>query len=131
WHVEGSFPWWGVLMIQRGGMASHGGMIGLAVGAWRASRGWKMEDGAIAGRCSPLHMMDVIALGGVWGITFGRIANFINGELLGRVVEPPRALGGGDGPWWGVRYPQELLERWSELPQAQRDVVSEAFNLPA
>ncbi len=130
WHVDSAFPYWGVFMIHRGGMASHGGMIGLAVGAWRASRGWKMEDGTIQGRCSVLHLMDVIALGGVWGITFGRLANFVNGELLGRVVEPARVLGGGDGPWWGVRYPQELTERWSELPAAQQEAVAQAFGEP-
>lgn len=131
WQFDGSFPFWGVFMIQRGGMASHGGMIGLAVAAWRVSRGWKMEDGSVAGRCPTLHVFDIVALGGVWGITFGRIANFVNGELLGRVIAPARALGGGDGPWWGVKFPQELLERWWQLPQPQRDAAAEAFGVPA
>lgn len=131
WQFDGAFPFWGVFMIQRGGMASHGGMIGLAVAAWRVSRGWKMEDGSIAGRCPTLHVFDVVALAGVWGITFGRIANFVNGELLGRVVTPARVLGGGNGPWWGVKFPQELLERWWELPQAQRAAVAQAFGVPA
>jgi len=40
-----------------------------------------------------------------FGIFFGRIANFINGELLGRIVAMP----GRPAPWWSVKFPQELL----------------------
>src|SRR5947207_12128457 len=29
WYFTSSFPWWGVLQLQKGGMASHGGMIGV------------------------------------------------------------------------------------------------------
>jgi len=86
-------PVWGVLKIWDGGMASHGGMAGVIVAAWRISRGFKAEteDGAIIteGRCPPLHVLDALALVAPFGLLLGRIANFINGELLGRVVAGP------------------------------------------
>lgn len=97
-------PWWGVLAINRGGMASHGGIIGVAIACWRISRGFKEESGRIVGRCSPIQVLDTAALITPMGLFFGRIANFINGELLGAVVANP----GQHAPWWAVRYPQEI-----------------------
>ena len=105
WDFEPTAPWWGVLAINRGGMASHGGMVGVILAAWRVSRGWKKEDGSVVGRCRPLHVMDVFAFIAPIGLLFGRLANFINGELLGRVIAKP----GEVGPWWGVRFPQEVV----------------------
>lgn len=90
-------PWWGVLAINRGGMASHGGIVGLVIGCLLTGR----KLGA-----PPLHLMDLLALTAPIGILFGRIANFINGELLGRTIAAP----GAPAPWWAVRYPQELLD---------------------
>ncbi|RMH13312.1 MAG: prolipoprotein diacylglyceryl transferase [Planctomycetota bacterium] len=105
WTFESDIPFWGVLMINRGGMASHGGMIGVIIAGWRISRGFKDENGNIVGRCPPLHAMDVIAFLAPFGLFFGRLANFINGELLGKIVAMP----GEHAPWWAVRFPQELL----------------------
>lgn len=102
----GGFPFWGVLRLNEGGMASHGGLIGVILAAWRISRGWPDETGAVIGRCPRLHVMDAMALVAPAGLFLGRLANFINGELLGRVVAAP----GERAPWWSVRYPQELLE---------------------
>ena len=105
WTVTAAPPWWGVLAINHGGMASHGGMVGVILAAWRVSRGWKLPDGTIEGRCPPLHVMDVLAFIAPIGLALGRLANFINGELLGRVVARP----GEPAPWWSVRFPQEVL----------------------
>lgn len=96
-----SFPWWGVLRINDGGMASHGGMIGLLVGAWLFAR---------RQRVATLHLLDALALVGPPGLLLGRLANFVNGELLGRIA----ARAGEPAPWWSVKYPQELLERPGE-----------------
>jgi phosphatidylglycerol:prolipoprotein diacylglycerol transferase len=49
--------------------------------------------------------MDVCALIAPVGLMFGRLANFVNGELLGSIVARP----GEPAPWWAVRYPQENL----------------------
>lgn len=89
-------PWWELLSIHEGGMASHGGMIGVVVAAWWIARREKVPF---------LHLLDALALVTPIGLFFGRVANFINGELLGRIV----ALPGQPAPWWAVKYPQELL----------------------
>jgi phosphatidylglycerol:prolipoprotein diacylglycerol transferase len=106
WDVRPSFPWWGLLDLMHGGMASHGGFIGAAVAAWRVSRGFKETGGAVVGRAPMLHVMDVMALITPTGLLLGRIANFINGELLGAIVAAP----GARAPWWSVKFPQELLD---------------------
>jgi phosphatidylglycerol:prolipoprotein diacylglycerol transferase len=85
-------------------MSSHGGIIGVALACWRVSRGFKAADGSRIGRCAPLNVMDTAVLIGPIGLFFGRIANFINGELLGKVVAMP----GESAPWYAVRYPQEV-----------------------
>lgn len=97
WTVQPGAPWWGVLAINEGGMASHGGMVGITLACvWFARR-----------RGIPAwHVADCLSLVAPVGIFFGRLANFINGELLGRVVAMP----GQHAPWWSVKYPQELLE---------------------
>ena len=111
------FPFWGVLAINRGGMASHGGILGVVIAAWKLSRGFKTESGDTVGRCPPLHAMDVCAMIAPAGLFFGRVANFINGELLGRIVANP----GVPAPAWAVRYPQEIIaeptERLSQTPE--------------
>lgn len=103
-----AFPFWGVLAINRGGMASHGGIIGVVLAAWRISRGWKELDDAghvsTLGKAPMLHVLDVLALATPVGLMLGRLANFINGELLGRIIAMP----GDAAPWWTVRYPQEV-----------------------
>ncbi len=119
-------PYWGLLAINQGGMASHGGLIGLTIAAWWISRGFKAPAGQAlpelapaaaettapasgrVGVCPTLHVMDTLALMACPGLLLGRIANFINGELLGAVVSPP----GKPGPWWTVQFPQEL-RGWS------------------
>jgi phosphatidylglycerol:prolipoprotein diacylglycerol transferase len=48
--------------------------------------------------------MDVFALLAPLGLLLGRIANFVNGELLGKVAAKP----GEPSPWWAVKFPQEV-----------------------
>ncbi len=91
--ITDGFPWWGVLDMLHGGMSSHGGMIGaVAGGAWFA---WRHRQ-------NPLYMVDLLAFGAPLGLACGRIANFINGELLGRTCAPGFPL--------AVQFPQELFE---------------------
>ncbi|MBS0190452.1 MAG: prolipoprotein diacylglyceryl transferase [Phycisphaerales bacterium] len=100
-----SFPWWGLLALNKGGMASHGGIAGVIIACWRVSRGFKDEHGRVVGRCSMLHVLDAMAIVTPPGLCLGRLANFVNGELLGKIVAMP----GEPAPWWTVRFPQELL----------------------
>ena len=89
------FPWWGVLKINQGGMASHGGMIGGIVGC--AYFAWRQK--------APFaHLIDLIAFGAPLGLLMGRIANFINGELFGRACDRDFPL--------AVQFPQEITDTW-------------------
>lgn len=97
WDFSSSAPWWGLLAINRGGMASHGAFVGLVVAAWRVAR---------TNRVPTMHVLDALALVGLPGVFLGRLANFVNGELLGRIVAMP----GEPAPWWAVRYPSELID---------------------
>jgi len=118
-------PWWGVLAINQGGMASHGGMVGVTLAAWRISRGWKLPDGAVEGRCPPMHVMDAFSFIAPIGLAFGRVANFINGELLGRVVARP----GEPAPWWSVRFPQEVVSGHASFrTKAQIEALDELID---
>lgn len=96
WTLSSDPPWWGALAINDGGMASHGGMIGVIVASILFARSQKI---------SALHVIDLTAFVAPIGLFLGRGANFINGELLGRIVARP----GEPAPWWSVKFPQELL----------------------
>jgi len=93
--------------IWEGGMSSHGGMIGVTLTIlWTAYRKkvsfWNLTDG--------------LALAAPAGIFFGRIANFINGELWGRPSCVPWAVifpQAGD-PLPTPRHPSQLYEALGE-----------------
>lgn len=89
---DSQFPFWGALKVNEGGMASHGGIFGVMLVCWFYAKRKKLPF---------LHVLDLTAIGGSIGFFFGRIANFINGELYGRVAP--------EGTWWAVKFPQEML----------------------
>jgi phosphatidylglycerol:prolipoprotein diacylglycerol transferase len=121
-------PWWDLLALHKGGMASHGGMVGLALAAWRISRGWFDRDtGLVQGRSTWPEVADALSLVAPFGIVFGRIANFINGELLGAIVARP----GEPAPWWAVRFPQELVSGHAPALSPQQATQLDALMLQA
>ena len=64
--------------VWKGGMASHGGFIGVALAlAWFAR----------TRRIPFLHLSDLIASTTALGLMLGRLANFINGELWGKPAD--------------------------------------------
>jgi phosphatidylglycerol:prolipoprotein diacylglycerol transferase len=65
-------------MIWQGGMAFHGGMLGVIVAFYLFTRRYHL---------SYLRLMDPIACAAPIGLLFGRLANFINGELYGRISD--------------------------------------------
>jgi phosphatidylglycerol---prolipoprotein diacylglyceryl transferase len=91
---RGSFPFWGVLAVWEGGMASHGGFIGVWVACLYFS--WK-------NKIEFPHLGDLTVVGAMVGIGLGRIANFINGELMGRVCSPDFIF--------AVKFPNDIY-RW-------------------
>lgn len=121
WSFGGGFPWWGVLRINKGGMASHGGIIGVILACGFISLGRKDRDGVRRDRVSWLHLLDIVAFACPIGLGLGRLANFINGELLGRIVAQP----GQPAPWWAVKFPQELFElRQDEIAGREQQLLS-------
>jgi phosphatidylglycerol:prolipoprotein diacylglycerol transferase len=85
------FPFWGVLAVNEGGMASHGGIIGIVVASLFFARKYRLNS---------LYALDLVAISGPLGVFFGRIANFINGELVGRPAPEGFAM--------GVKFPQDM-----------------------
>lgn len=80
---------WQLIRVWEGGMASHGGIIGGILVLWW----WSHKHQA-----SFWELSDNFAVVVPLGIGFGRLANFINGELWGRITERP----------WGMVFPLEL-----------------------
>lgn len=92
----------GIFKIWQGGMASHGGMAGVCV-----AMGWF----ACRHKLSFLHVSDLVVSAAPAGLLFGRIANFLNGELWGKTTDVPWGIifehtGGGALP----RHPSQLYE---------------------
>lgn len=89
-----------ILFLWQGGMSFHGGMLGVILAAWWFCRRERLD---------PLTFGDRVAPAVPVGLFFGRIANFINGELWGRPAEVPWAMvfpSGGDVP----RHPSQLYQ---------------------
>ncbi|MCZ6494286.1 MAG: prolipoprotein diacylglyceryl transferase [Planctomycetota bacterium] len=103
WDFSTQFPFWGLVAINRGGMASHGGILGVIIACWLFGR---------RHRISPLHLVDVGAFAALPGLFLGRLANFVNAELWGRALPEKMQA---QPPWWSVKYPQEILT--SDLPR--------------
>lgn len=81
---------WILLLLNQGGMASHGGIAGVALFCLWYARKHKISWTGIG---------DTLVCGAPLGVFLGRIANFINGELFGRVTNVP----------WAMKFPTELL----------------------
>lgn len=75
-----------ILQVWKGGMAFHGGLLGviIATAIYTARRG-----------ISFLSFSDLACCGVPIGLFFGRLANFVNGELYGRVTDSS----------WGIIFP--------------------------
>ncbi len=93
-----------ILKIWEGGMSFHGALVGIIFGTYWFSTKKKI---------STFFLLDIIAFVAPIGIFFGRIANFINGELIGKTTKV----------FWGVifpnvdnnmRHPSQLYEAFLE-----------------
>ncbi|MFM8230942.1 MAG: prolipoprotein diacylglyceryl transferase, partial [Chthoniobacterales bacterium] len=77
--------------VWEGGMSAHGGILGVALYtlwyAWKHQVSWP-------------GLGDNLVVGVPLGLFFGRLANFINGELYGRPASIP----------WAVKFPQEVYQ---------------------
>ncbi|HEX7261865.1 MAG TPA: prolipoprotein diacylglyceryl transferase, partial [Luteolibacter sp.] len=78
-----------VFRVWEGGMASHGGILGLAIFTFYYAKKHQVSWAGLA---------DGLCVVGPLGVFFGRMANFINGELYGRVTDVA----------WAVKFPDSL-----------------------
>ena len=90
--------------VWEGGMSAHGGILGVMFYtlwyAWRHRVNWP-------------GLGDNLVVGAPLGLLFGRLANFMNGELYGRAASVP----------WAVKFPKEVYE----LPaETQRTILARA-----
>jgi phosphatidylglycerol---prolipoprotein diacylglyceryl transferase len=91
---------WEILAIWHGGMSFHGGLIGVVIVGILFSRKYKKSFWKLA---------DLLTVTAPVGLALGRIGNFINGELYGRVTQAPWGMVfplGGPLP----RHPSQLYE---------------------
>ncbi len=88
-----------ILRVWEGGMASHGGMIGVLIFTYVYAR----RNGL-----SWTNLGDNLVVTAPLGLFFGRCANFVNGELYGRVTNVA----------WAMQFPKELLDSPEEMGRA-------------
>tara|TARA_R110000868_G_scaffold105046_1_gene289180 strand:+ start:1098 stop:1898 length:801 start_codon:yes stop_codon:yes gene_type:complete len=116
-------------MVWQGGLSFHGAIVGMILGGYVFAR----RNGLTF-----FQVMDNTCLAGCQGLFFGRMGNFINGELYGRVTDSSFGLifpAGGPYP----RHPSQLYEGvfegavltlilWLLLPRVKRyGVISAVF----
>ncbi len=90
-----------IFMIWNGGMSFHGGLIGIVISSYLFSKKNKKNV---------FIFLDLVAITAPIGIFLGRISNFINGELVGKVTNSD----------WGVFFPSydDKLRHPSQLYEA-------------
>lgn len=102
-RFDGSFPFWDVLKLWEGGMASHGGLAGFFAACYFLARRFGVKY---------LIITDCVAAVAPIGVALGRLANFINGELWGKVGEVR----------WAMHFPDSVVE-FEQGPVSQLDFV--------
>jgi len=101
-----------MLKVWEGGMSFHGGLLGVVAAVWW----WSRRRG--------LHVMDTLEFVAPFvppGLGFGRIGNFVNGELWGKLTN-------GD---WGVVFPTSLPQPFASMDAATLRTQFEAGALDA
>jgi phosphatidylglycerol:prolipoprotein diacylglycerol transferase len=94
-----------IFRVWEGGMSSHGGILGLILFTLYYAHRHKV---------SWLNLADNLGVVAPIGLFFGRCANFINGELYGRVTDVT----------WAMQFPKELLDHSPETDRAVADLHS-------
>lgn len=93
-----------IIAVWEGGLSFHGGLLGFVVGTFLFSKKEKIPF---------LKLCDLMSIPAAFGLMLGRIGNFINGELVGRVSNVPWCFQfkGYDG----CRHPSQLYESFKNL----------------
>ena len=89
-----------ILFVWKGGLSFHGAVVGMVCAAWAFAR---------KNNISLVQVTDCMALAGAQGLFFGRVGNFINGELYGRITTSKLGMiFPAGGPH--LRHPSQLYE---------------------
>ena len=94
-----------VFAVWHGGLSFHGAILGMALAIILFARRYRFPV---------LSVTDLVALCGTPGLFFGRIGNFINGELYGRPTTVPWAMIFPSDPQHLPRHPSQLYEAFAE-----------------
>ena len=97
-----------IFKIWQGGMSFHGGLLGVILGTYLFCKRNKIQIFAT---------LDVIACVAPIGLFFGRIANFINGELYGKITNI----------YWGVIFPK--IDGFTRHPSQLYEAILEGLLL--
>ena len=81
-----------IFKVWKGGMSFHGGLTGVIISTFIFSRFYKLQF---------FRVTDFLAIVTPFGLFFGRLSNFINKELFGKITYQP----------WGVFYNDEIVAR--------------------
>ncbi len=90
-----------IFRVWEGGMSSHGGMIGVLLFTFYFAHRHHV---------SWTNLGDNLVVTAPIGLFFGRCANFINGELFGRIADRP----------WAMQFPKELFDDSAEAERAAK-----------
>jgi phosphatidylglycerol:prolipoprotein diacylglycerol transferase len=93
-----------ILRVWEGGMSSHGGILGVVLFSLYYARRHKL---------SWTNLGDNLVVVAPIGLFLGRVANFVNGELYGRIASVP----------WAMQFPKELSES-ANADEAQRALIA-------
>ena len=97
-----------IFLIWQGGMSFHGGLIGIIVTTFIFCKKKEFDK---------LILLDVVSCVAPVGIFFGRLANFVNGELYGKPTDLP----------WSVTFP--LVDAQGRHPSQIYEAILEGFIL--
>ena len=95
----------GVTFTGISGMSFHGGLLGVILSVWLYTKKNSLSFWVVADLFAPAIPL---------GFTFGRLGNFINGELFGRVTTSPIGMYFQLAPGTDLRHPSQLYEAFFE-----------------
>jgi len=84
-----------IFAVWQGGLSFHGSLIGALIGLYLFSKKYKFNF---------LEILDMMSIPFALGLALGRLGNFINGELAGRLTDVSWCVDFGDG----CRHPSQI-----------------------